>query len=155
MAVEAVSIWYGMVYGMLVNQVMSVGGGEALPSTPLIDDGVLAAFGKSKEFQNVLNGDIVGPNPVSNKHGRFWRPKPVQRVTPGDGVLNTVQSVRDQFMKIQNHVETLVNKKQDFSTSDLMALQYEVMQLTYLNELSSKVADKTSQGAQTLFRNQG
>jgi hypothetical protein len=79
----------------------------------------------------------------------------VQSDTPAKGIVNSIQSVRDKFMEIQHNIEGFVNKKEDFSGVDLMKMQYDVMQLAYLNELSSKTADKTSQGAQTLFRNQG
>jgi hypothetical protein len=75
--------------------------------------------------------------------------------TPGAKVVDSIQSVRDQFMRIQHNVMQLVKKRNDLSMADLMGLQYEVMQLAYLNELSSKVSDKLSQGIQTLFRNQG
>jgi hypothetical protein len=86
---------------------------------------------------------------------RRRRIDPLSPKTPGDGVLSTIQNLRNKFREIQHSVENLVKSKQDFTTADLMKMQYDVMQLAYLNELSSKTADKTSQGAQTLFRNQG
>jgi outer membrane lipoprotein SlyB len=80
----------------------------------------------------------------------------VRRIdTPSGGVVRAIQSVRDKFLEIQHRVTVLCSKGTDFSSVDLMRMQYDVMQLAYLNELSSKTADKTSQGLQTLFRNQG
>ena len=78
-----------------------------------------------------------------------------EKVSPADGIVNSIQGVRDQFLKIQHNLEALAQKGQDFSSADLFQMQYDVMQLSYINEISSKTADKTSQGAQTLFRNQG
>ncbi|MDR0590587.1 MAG: EscI/YscI/HrpB family type III secretion system inner rod protein [Puniceicoccales bacterium] len=113
----------------------------------LFDGGVIPAFAPE------------GIDPLDKRRrnsGRRRRPvDSVAPKTPGEGVLNSIQEVRDYIRKIENKVESLVSRKQDFAAADLMELQYLVMQLTYINELSSKTADKTSQGAQTLFRNQG
>lgn len=98
------------------------------------DSGVIQQDGQV--FQDALNGAT-------------------EKVTPTDGIVNSIQSVRDQFLKIQHNLESLAQKGQDFSSADLFQMQYDVMQLSYINEISSKTADKTSQGAQTLFRNQG
>ncbi|MDR0418424.1 MAG: EscI/YscI/HrpB family type III secretion system inner rod protein [Puniceicoccales bacterium] len=151
-----------MASSRLANQAMSVGGEKISPDALLIDDGVVPAFGRSKEFQNVMNPNVMNPNlvnSVGSSVGRngFWKPKPVQRVTPGEGVLNMVQNARDAYKEIEKSINKLTIDKNgaNFSTANLMELQWQVMQLSYINELSSKVADKTSQGAQTLFRNQG
>jgi hypothetical protein len=111
----------------------------------LLDDGVLPAFAPE--------GIAPVKRPGSRK--RRFAAEAVASKTPGDGILNSMQAVRDQFMEIEHCIKSLISRKQDFSTADLMKLQYHVMQLTYINELSSKTADKTSQAAQTLFRNQG
>jgi hypothetical protein len=112
----------------------------------LLDNGVLPAFAPE-------GIDPLGKQSKNSRRRRFV--DSVGPKTPGDGILTSIQSVRDIFMEIESSVQSLVAKKQDFTTVDLMKMQYLVMQLTYVNELSSKVADKTSQGAQTLFRNQG
>jgi hypothetical protein len=146
----------GGVESALANQAMSVGGSKAFESSMILDEGVIPAFGKPSEIQNIIDGNMVQFDPISPvRNPRRGRRKPIERVTPTDGVLNSVQSVRDQYMKIQNRIEALAKSGKDFSSTDLMRMQYDVMQLTYINELSSKTADKTSQGAQTLFRNQG
>lgn len=41
------------------------------------------------------------------------------------------------------------------SLQDAIRVQYELMQMNMQQELTSKMADKTSQGVQMLFRNQG
>jgi type III secretion system YscI/HrpB-like protein len=40
------------------------------------------------------------------------------------------------------------------SSQDIMRLQFELTQMTLMQDLTAKVADKTSQGVQTLFKNQ-
>ncbi|MDR2735551.1 MAG: hypothetical protein LBB20_01770 [Puniceicoccales bacterium] len=74
--------------------------------------------------------------------------------TPGDNIIQTVQNVRDQYMQIENNIKSITSKGSDLSSADLMQLQFEVMQLSYMNELSSKAVDKMNNIGQTLMRNQ-
>jgi hypothetical protein len=113
----------------------------------VVDEGVLPAFAPEAPSRRSRNA----------RRRRGWRRgvEPVESRTPGEGILNSIQAVRNEIMEIERTVVGLMSRKQDFSTADLMKMQYHVMQLTYINELSSKTADKASQGAQTLFRNQG
>lgn len=133
----------------IVSQVANVG--KSSGNAAMIDSGVVPAFQEGETFNNLINGNVVfddaaGISPVNSMR---------RDVTPGEGIVNSIQSVRDQFLKIQGNLEALTTKGQDFSSADLFQMQYDVMQLSYINEISSKTADKTSQGAQTLFRNQG
>jgi hypothetical protein len=121
-------------------------GARGLSEVTMLDEGVLAPFGSADYFRAMVDGN--------NRRGRRLITA-IHSSTPSDGVLNSIQSVQDKFNEIHHDIKILVEKKEDFSSTDLMKMQYNVMQLTYLNELSSKTADKTSQGAQTLFRNQG
>ncbi|MDR1366759.1 MAG: hypothetical protein LBJ13_02520 [Puniceicoccales bacterium] len=146
-----------VVGGRLVDQAMTVGGGRFPSNVILVDDGVLPAFGRSKEFQNVLGSNVVDLTVNSVKHAGFWKHKSIERVTPGEGVYNTAQEMRDAYNNIINSIDQLMANKDgsNFTTADLLTLQMYVMQLAFINEVSSKVADKTGQCAQTLFRNQG
>ena len=101
------------------------------------------------KFQDALQGNVVFSDPLSMQNAKNHG-----RVTPMDKVLNTVQTVQDKFAEIEAHVNDFISKG-DIKTADLFMLQYDIMQLSYINELSSKTADKTSNGIQTLFRNQG
>ena len=40
------------------------------------------------------------------------------------------------------------------SMEEMMQLQFDLMQMNLEQELTGKIADKTSQGVQTLFKNQ-
>jgi hypothetical protein len=44
---------------------------------------------------------------------------------------------------------------QEISMQQALQIQYELMQVGLSQELTAKMADKTSSGVQTLFRNQG
>lgn len=75
--------------------------------------------------------------------------------SPTQGILDSIQSVRDVFRAITHRIDYLSSRGADPTSKDLLEMQFLVLQLSYVNELSSKVSDKTSQGLQTLFRNQG
>jgi hypothetical protein len=62
-----------------------------------------------------------------------------------------VSQVRDQLQRIERVVVELANKP-DLSQQDLMRIQYEVMQMSIVLDVASKVGDKGSQAVQTLFR---
>lgn len=62
-----------------------------------------------------------------------------------------VSVVRQRLERITNVVIELT-KKPDMSQQDLMRIQYEVMQMSIVLDVASKVGDKGSQALQTLFR---
>ena len=62
-----------------------------------------------------------------------------------------VSVVRKRLERITNVVVELT-KKPDMSQQDLMRIQYEVMQMSIVLDVASKVGDKGSQALQTLFR---
>lgn len=62
-----------------------------------------------------------------------------------------VSVVRQRLERITNVVVELT-KKPDMSQQDLMRIQYEVMQMSIVLDVASKVGDKGSQALQTLFR---
>lgn len=76
--------------------------------------------------------------------------------TLGDAILNGLEQMRTRHDVRMERIEAQLLDKQgaDLTVQDAMALQFEVMQLGIEQELTTKVADKTSQGVQTLFHNQ-
>lgn len=68
--------------------------------------------------------------------------------------FNAVKGVRDNLEDLQKYVEKFSNEKNP-STASLFEMQYKVIQMSILMDISSKVGDKSSQAFQTLFRNQG
>jgi hypothetical protein len=69
-------------------------------------------------------------------------------------MLGPLQDFRVNFDKIVGNVGTMASRG-DISMADLMQIQFQFTQLSYMNDLSAKVSDKISSGMQTLFRNQG
>lgn len=68
--------------------------------------------------------------------------------------FKTVKGVRDNLEDLYSYVEKF-SKDKNPSTASLFEMQYKVIQMSVLMDISSKVGDKASQGFQTLFRNQG
>ena len=68
--------------------------------------------------------------------------------------FDTVKSVRDNLEDLYTYVEKFRNEKNP-TTANLFEMQYKVIQMSVLMDISSKVGDKASQAFQTLFRNQG
>ncbi|MDR2677568.1 MAG: hypothetical protein LBB26_03330 [Puniceicoccales bacterium] len=69
-------------------------------------------------------------------------------------MLSPLYEFRQKFDEIAGGIGSLVNQG-NISMADLFSVQFQLMQLGYMNDLSAKTADKLSQGVQTLFRNQG
>ena len=64
---------------------------------------------------------------------------------------NFVDIVKARLNRINERVVPLM-KKPDLSQSDLLYIQYEVMQMSIVLDVASKAGDKGSQALQTLFR---
>jgi hypothetical protein len=74
----------------------------------------------------------------------------------GDAILRGMERIRDardtQVQKVHALMETQGAEPINFK--DAVQLQFELVQLGLHTEITTKTADKTSQGVQTLFRNQ-
>jgi hypothetical protein len=152
MAIDTVGAVADRLGGTLARQAADVGGGLRVP---MFDEGVIPPFrAGAGEFQAALNGNVTLSRVGGLRRGRgHLSVNPVG--SPGESIVDSIQSVRKQYETILGKVQEWSKKKEDLSIGDLLDMQFHVMQLAYLNEFSSKVADKSSQGAQTLFRNQG
>lgn len=131
----------------LVTKVNAVGRTN-IGSVEFWDAGVVPPFRDGQAFNaalqdaNLQNARLtMGVRPVAS--------------SPTQGILDSIQSVRDVFKGITKKIDYLSSRGHDPTSKDLLEMQFLVLQLSYVNELSSKVSDKTSQGLQTLFRNQG
>jgi type III secretion system YscI/HrpB-like protein len=74
----------------------------------------------------------------------------------GDAILDGLDQMRVRHdVRMENIQDKLLSPEGgELTVQDAMALQFEVMQLGIEHELTTKVADKTSQGVQTMFHNQ-
>jgi hypothetical protein len=75
----------------------------------------------------------------------------------GDALLDGIVQVKNDYdARFAKMAESMsASKGQDLSMSQALQIQYELMQVGLSQELTAKMADKTSSGVQTLFRNQG
>lgn len=70
-----------------------------------------------------------------------------------DGIMQVKNEYDGRFRRINEMMEA--SKGEEISMQQALAIQYELMQVGLSQELTAKMADKTSSGVQTLFRNQG
>jgi len=83
-------------------------------------------------------------------------PHPESRAL-GEALLDGIVSVKNDYdSRFARMAESMAAAKgQDISMAQALQIQYELMQVGLSQELTAKLADKTSSGVQTLFRNQG
>jgi hypothetical protein len=107
-------------------------------------------LGDMAQFQGVFNGRTAGAASVAGVASEST----TQNVNMYNKMLAPLYEFRQSFDKITRNISDLVGRG-NISMSDLFSVQFQLMQLGYMNDLSAKTADKLSQGIQTLFRNQG
>ncbi len=74
----------------------------------------------------------------------------------GDSILNGIEKLKTNYDVRADRIEqTLINSGGEMSMEQMMKLQFEVMQMGIEQDITTKMADKTSSGVQTMFRNQG
>jgi len=119
------------------------------------------------EFESAMNG-VNGPGGVEQtsavqgtlETGQVDAAGKIQSHDPtslGEALLDSLDRLKighDNRMKaVANSLEEMNDAPN--SVSAAMKLQFELMQMSIEHDLTAKVADKTSQGVQTLFRNSG
>ena len=75
----------------------------------------------------------------------------------GDAILDGIEKMKSSHDTRSQKIEEQLMPgadQHDMSVQDCVKLQFEVMQISMEQELTGKIADKTSQGVQTLFKNQ-
>ena len=80
----------------------------------------------------------------------------IEEPTLGDAILNGLEKMKTTHDARSARIEDQLMKAtgEDMSVQDCMKVQFEVMQMGLEQELTGKIADKTSQGVQTLFKDQ-
>lgn len=116
-------------------------------------------------FEQALNqpaeGQGVDPAQGVEQAGQAQDPSAVGQVggaepTLGDTILNGIEKLKSSHdVRLERIEQTISESGGEMTIDQMMKLQFEVMQLGIEQDLTTKVADKTSQGVQTLFRNQG
>ena len=104
-------------------------------TTSVADPAAVARFQAAMGVQDVKGAD---PIPFASEASSAWRSAQVNN----QGILHRIRAL------------TELNKMHGPSAGDLVELQYEVMNLSFQQEVVTKVADKSSSAIQTLVKNQ-
>jgi len=74
----------------------------------------------------------------------------------GDAILGGIDKMSASYQQKVDAVNTTISSggAEGMTSADIMQLQFELAQMSMMQDLTAKVADKTSQGIQTLFKNQ-
>ena len=110
------------------------------------------------QFNEAMNApDEVRSVESEEAAGKIGRSPEVQGANSlGDAILEGLKRVAEsQDVQIDKINELVGDGDKTLTPTELMQLQFEILHLTLQEELTSKVADKTDQGVQTLFKNQG
>ena len=83
-------------------------------------------------------------------------PEPVAEIPFADSAARSWQAAHDNNQGIIHRIRALteLSAERALSAPELYELQYEVANLSFQQEVVSKVADKASQAVQTLIKNQ-
>ncbi len=104
-------------------------------------------------FEAAMTGDGVRMDPVE-----IAVQEPVLPAHDfGQVLMDTVGQLREDQMSNAGRIEEMTTLSPDgkpMEIRDLFNLQFELMQFTFQQDLTAKVADKLSVGVQTLFQNQ-
>ena len=76
--------------------------------------------------------------------------------TLGEAILDGVEKMKTSHDARADSIQKqlLDTGGKEMSVQDCIKLQFEVMQMSLEQDVTGKIADKTSQGVQTLFKNQ-
>jgi hypothetical protein len=124
--------------------------GEAVDAVAGVDrggtDGArpfgVASAGDANQFKNALDTEAVDKG-VQAQRGDIY-----------SKILSPLYEFRQKFDEIAGDISAMVARG-NISMGDLFSVQFQLMQLGFMNDLTAKTGDKLSQGVQTLFRNQG
>ena len=149
---------------MEVNAVNALGG----PATPAVAPPEMRRVGdaEAERFAELVQVQAPGEaGPAEAQHG-VLHPEgvegPALNVGPdgrslGDALVDGIVQVKHDydasFARINEAMKSTEGR--EISMAQALNIQYELMQVGLQQELTAKLADKTSSGVQTLFRNQG
>ena len=132
-----------MTEAMIVEAVRAAGGsqktvadpGAVNASVPVADPSAVSRFNAAMGVQGTTE---VDPVPFASEVSAAWRSAQVNN----QGILHRIRALSQ------------LERMHGPSSGELVELQYEVMNLSFQQEVVTKVADKTSNAIQTLVKNQ-
>ncbi len=142
---------------IIQSAVQTVGAGvSATPDTALPSGAPSADVVQRFEDAMQSNGGASNPNMAADMPHEVVYIQPAQSTpTLGDAILNSLDQAKGSYdAKVDQLNKTLETVGDNMSMQDMMRLQFDLMQVGLQQDLTSKVADKVSQGVQTMFKNQ-
>ena len=132
-----------MTESMIVEAVRAAGGpqmaatdpGMVNASVPVADPSAVSRFNAAMGVQETTAAD---PVPFASEVSAAWRSAQVNN----QGILHRIRALSQ------------LGRMHGPASGELVELQYEVMNLSFQQEVVTKVADKTSNAVQTLVKNQ-
>ena len=132
-----------MTEAMIVEAVRAAGGaqmsatdpGVVNASVPVADPSAVSRFNAAMGVQGTTE---VDPIPFASEVSAAWRSAQVNN----QGILHRIRALSQ------------LGRMHGPASGELVELQYEVMNLSFQQEVVTKVADKTSNAIQTLVKNQ-
>ena len=132
-----------MTEAMIVEAVRAAGGaqmsatdpGAVNASVPVADPSAVSRFNAAMGVQGTTE---VDPIPFASEVFAAWRSAQVNN----QGILHRIRALSQ------------LGRMHGPAAGELVELQYEVMNLSFQQEIVAKVADKTSNAIQTLVKNQ-
>ena len=128
-------------------------------------DRIAADPAEQSRFENAMSGadgtqqagEVGGIDGV-NGTMQIQEPGAADKTGPvsmGDAILDGFDRLKVNHDGRMNSVTAALQEVQDapMSVGSAMKLQFELMQMSLEQDLTTKVADKASQGVQTLFKN--
>lgn len=134
----------------------ALGPGAIAPQVPPVPPATPAP-GDVETFQSHLQSGSAAPVAMETPEVAVMAdPEDGSGKTLGEAILAGLQGIsRDYHVgleKLQVHLDGFGEKP--MNVTGMMQLQVDLMTLTMQQDLTAKIADRTSQGLQTLFRNQ-
>lgn len=132
-----------MTESMIVEAVRAAGGPQAAASgqyaanasAPVADPSAVSRFEAAMGVQGTT---AIDPIPFASEVSAAWRSAHVNN----QGILHRIRALSQ------------LERMHGPASGELVELQYEVMNLSFQQEVVAKVADKTSNAIQTLVKNQ-
>ena len=132
-----------MTESMIIEAVRAASGPQLAAAAPATETAALHAADPAAvaRFQAAMGvQDVNGPDPIpfASEASAAWRSAQVNR----QGILHRIRALSQ------------LDRLHGPSSRNLVELQYEVMNLSFQQEVVAKVADKSSNAIQTLVKNQ-
>ena len=135
-----------MTESMIVEAVRAAGGPQAAASSqyaapasaPTADPSAVSRFQAAMGVNGVSAPEAVDPIPYASEASAAWRSAQVNN----QGILHRIRALAQ------------LDRMHGPSVAEMVELQYEVMNLSFQQEVVTKVADKSSNAIQTLVKNQ-